>query len=57
MLPYLIIKKAEAEIALQFINARSLNRSGRKGDPAALARRPELATRLPRPRSKFKYIN
>jgi len=54
MLPYLIIKKSEAEIALQFIEARSDNRTGRRGDPAALARRADLATRLPRPRSRFK---
>ena len=57
MLPYLIIKKSEAEVALQFIEARSENRGGRQGDPAALARRADLATRLPGPRSRFKVIN
>jgi hypothetical protein len=57
MLPYLIVKKSEAEIALRFIEARSQNRHGRQGDPAALARRADLATKLPRPRSRFKDIN
>jgi len=57
MLPYLIIKKSEAEIALQFIEAKSDNRTGRKGDPAALARRADLATSLPRPRSRFTDFN
>ena len=35
MLPHLIIKKSEVETALEFINARSDNRGGRQGDPAA----------------------
>jgi len=57
MLPHLIIKKSEVEIALEFINARSDNRYGRQGDAAALARRADLAARLPRPRSRFKDVN
>jgi hypothetical protein len=51
MLPHLIIKKAEAEIALEFIAARSNGRGGRQGDPIAVARRASLAARLPRPRA------
>jgi hypothetical protein len=57
MLPYLIVKKSEVEIALQFIEAKSDNRRGRKRDPAALAKRADLAARLPRPRSRFNDIN
>src|SRR2546426_1965807 len=57
MLPHLIIKKSEVETALEFINARSDNRYGRQGDPAALARRAHLAARLPRPRSRSKDGN
>lgn len=57
MLPYLIVKKSEVEIALQFIEAKSDNRRGRQRDPAALARRADLAARMPRPRSRFKDGN
>lgn len=57
MLPHLIVKKSEAEIALEFIKARSDNRGGRQGDPAALTRRAHLAAKMPRPRSRFKDVN
>lgn len=54
MLPYLIIKKSQVEIALEFIEARSANHGGRQGDPVATARRAALAARMPRPRARFK---
>ena len=56
MLPHLIIKKSEAEIALQFMEAKSVNR-GRQGDPVALAKREALALRMPRPRSRLRSVN
>ena len=57
MLPYLIIKKSEVEIALEFIGCKSDNHGGRQGDPLATARRAALATRMPRPRARFKDSN
>jgi hypothetical protein len=56
MLPYLIIKKPQVEIALEFINSRSNNR-GRQGDPAATAKRAALAASMPRPRARFNVVN
>jgi len=56
MLPYLIIKKSQVEIALEFIEAKSCNR-GRRGDPVALAKRAALAARMPRPRARFNVVN
>ena len=56
MLPYLIIKKSQVEIALEFIEAKSPNR-GRQGDPVAIAKRAALAARMPRPRARFNVIN
>jgi hypothetical protein len=53
MLPYLIIKKQQVEIALEFIDARSDNRGGRYGDAQAIARRAAIAARMPRPRSQI----
>ncbi len=55
MLPYLIIKKSQVEIALEFINTRS--KGGRQGDPAATAKRAALAARMPRPRARFSVVN
>jgi hypothetical protein len=57
MLPYLIIKRQQVEIALEFIDARSDNRGGRQGDSQATARRAALAARMPRPRARFNVIN
>ena len=57
MLPYLIIKKSQVEIALEFIDSRSANLGGRQGDPVATAKRAALAARMPRPRSRFNVIN
>lgn len=57
MLPYLIIKKSQVEIALEFIDSRSANHGGRQGDPVATAKRGALAARMPRPRSTFKFVN
>ncbi len=57
MLPYLIVKKSQVEIALEFIESRSANHGGRQGDPVAKARRAALAARMPRPRARFKFIN
>jgi hypothetical protein len=57
MLPYLIVKKSQVEIALEFIDAKSANRGGRQGDPAAIAKRAALAARMPRPRSKSNDSN
>ena len=57
MLPYLIVKKSQVEIALEFIQSRSANRSGRQGDPVSTARRAALAARMPRPRSRLNVIN
>ena len=56
MLPYLIIKKSQVEIALEFIDSKSANRGGRQGDPAAIAKRAALAARMPRPRSRSNVI-
>ena len=53
MLPYLIIKKHEVELALEFIESRSDNRGGRQGDPQATARRAAIAARMPRPRARI----
>ena len=55
MLPYLIIKKSQVEIALEFIESRSVNR-GRQGDPVATRKRAALAARMPRPRASLKFI-
>ena len=57
MLPYLIVKKSQVEIALQFIESRSTNHGGRQGDPVATAKRAALAARMPRPRASFKFVN
>ena len=57
MLPHLIIKKSQVEIALEFIESRSANRGGRHGDPVAKARRAALAARMPRPRARFNDPN
>ena len=52
MLPYLIIKKSQVEIALEFIESKSVNQ-GRRGDPLAIAKRAALAARMPRPRAQL----
>ena len=57
MLPYLIVKKSQVEIALEFIDSRGPNRGGRQGDPEATAKRAALAARMPRPRARLKFIN
>jgi hypothetical protein len=57
MLPYLIIKKSQVEIALGFIDSRSDNHGGRQGDSQATARRAAIAARMPRPRARFNDIN
>jgi len=56
MLPYLIVKKSQVEIALEFIASRSANRGGWQGDPVATAKRAALAARMPRPRASVKFI-
>jgi hypothetical protein len=55
MLPFLIIKKSQVEIALEFINTKS--KGGRHGDPLATAKRAAIAARMPRPRARFNDIN
>jgi hypothetical protein len=57
MLPHLIIKKSQVEIALEFIESRSANHGGRQGDPVATSKRATLAARMPRPRARFKVSN
>ena len=57
MLPYLIIKRQQVEIALEFIDSRSDGRGGRQGDSRAVARRAALAARMPRPRARFNVVN
>ncbi len=57
MLPYLMIKRQQVEIALEFIDARSDGRGGRQGDSRAVARRAAIATRMPRPRARFNVVN
>lgn len=57
MLPFLIVKKSQVEIALEFIDSRSANHGGRQGDPVATAKRAALAARMPRPRARLKVIN
>jgi hypothetical protein len=56
MHPYLIIKKSQVEIALEFIESKSANRYGQQGDPVATAKRAALAARMPRPRARFKVV-
>ena len=46
ILPYLIIKKAQAQIGLAFIAAKSANRHGRLGDAAAVSKRADLYDQL-----------
>jgi hypothetical protein len=44
--PYLIVKRRQAELALQFMNARSPGTHGRRPDDAATGRRAELHRQL-----------
>jgi hypothetical protein len=46
ILPYLIVKKAQAQIGLAFIAARSAKHGGRSGDPAAVRQRADLYKQL-----------
>ena len=56
MHPYLIIKKSQVEIALEFIESKSANRYGQQADPVATAKRAALAARMPGPRARFKVV-
>ncbi len=46
VLPYLLIKKEQAELALLFTQTKSANTHGRKSDPEAVGRRAELHRRF-----------